>query len=254
MESKKSNPFKDETDFEKELESFAYKHRITIAEHSKRISDYFEMSCYSMILKYYELKGFSTEVYNLIGGKFRFKCSPSGLLGNFSYFKIKKDSHIYRVYHNASIQSTLDEKIFTTPDIVVAKDVDPIVITDYYNTKKKFSYIPRNNLQTFCEAKHYNPFPELIFNFLGTVLEFKPSCLKNRRCRAEAQKVHIAPSLMMSGSFSKQTNKIKESLEKRYMVNILGGLFVDPYSSYFCNKGIRYLTTLGEKGTKKVKI
>ena len=89
MDNKKNSPFKNEADFEKELESFAYKHRFTIAEHSKRISDYFEMSCYSMILKYYELKGFSTEVCNLIGGKFRFKCSPSGLINNFSYFKIK---------------------------------------------------------------------------------------------------------------------------------------------------------------------
>lgn len=251
MESKKSSPFKNEADFEKELEMFAHNHRVIIAQHSKRISDYFEMSCFSMILKYYELKGFSSEVCNLIGGKFRFKCSPSGLLDNFSYFKIKNEAHSYRVYHNASIQSPLDEKIFTTPDIVVAKDNAPIVMTDYYNTKRKFSYIPNKKMLTFCEAKHYNPFPELIFNFLGTILEFKPSCLKNRKCKSESLRVHIAPSLMMSGSFSKQTNKIKESLEKRYMVNILGGLFVDPYSSYFCYKGIRSLTTLGEKGTKK---
>ena len=125
------------------------------------------------------------------------------------------------------------------------------MITDYYYTKKKFSYITNKNIVTFCEAKHYNPFPELIYNFLGTILEFKPSCLKNRKLKDEAQKVHIAPSLMMSGAFSKQTNKIKDSLEKRYMINILGGLFVDPYSSYFSFKGIHCLTTLGEKGIGK---
>jgi hypothetical protein len=36
--------------------------------------------------------------------------------------------------------------------------------------------------------------------------------------------VHIAPSLMMSGSFGKATRKIKIAFEKRYFINYLDNI------------------------------
>lgn len=251
MAQKKIPLFKNEADFENDLKRFANTHRVTIAEHSKRISDYFEMSCYTMIIRYYELQGFTFECANLQTDKFRFKCSPAGLLENFSFFKVKKEDKIYRIYHNASVQSKYDSTLYTTPDIVVAKDEEPKETENYYNTKKRFSYIPNKQMVTFCEAKHYVPFPELIFNFIGTVHELLPSCLKKRHSTEDIFNPHIAPSLMMSGSYSKQAKQIKKSLEKRYMLNIIGDLFVDPYKSVFCKTGIRYITTLGKKGWDK---
>ena len=82
------------------------------------------------------------------GGKFRFKCSPTGLLKNFSYFKATKkgnqgvDDVVY-IYHNATAQSAFDEKVFTTPDIVVSSSNTPAETNDYYATKKTLSYIPK---------------------------------------------------------------------------------------------------------------
>lgn len=233
-------PFKAEAEFEKELTDFANNHKTVIAEHSKHISDYHEMSCFCMIVRYYELKGFTSEIANLKSGGFKFKCSPRGLLKNFSYFKVKKDNHVYRIYHNASVQSIFGKHIFTTPDIVVTNDIEPVVIHDYYITKIGFSYIPNKQLVTFCEAKNFNPYPELMFNFVGIVHELLPSCMKNRN-KSSRTDLHIAPSLMMSGSFSKQAKEIKESLEKRYDINILGNLFVDPYKLVFSYTGIPYL-------------
>ena len=242
----KTSPFKEVEVFEKELKAFANKYKTIISEHASRISDYFEMSCFNMIARYYEYRGYTITVENEQAGRFRFKCSPSGLIENFSYMKLDKNGAIFHLYHNASVQSAHDDEVFTTPDILVAKDVKPAVTTDYYKTKKKFSYLRNSEMITFCEVKNFTPYPELMINFIGTVNELKPTCLQEGTGE-EAQADHLAPSLMMSGGFSKPTKKVAHSLQKRYYVNILGDLFFEPYKKTFTMTGVSEMATLGRK-------
>lgn len=248
---RKITPFKAAADFEKDLTDFANKHRITLAEHSKRISDYFEMTCYNLIIRYYEKLDYVLEVRNLQRGKFRFKCSPMGLLNNFSYFKAsKKDEEgneiAFYIYHNATAQSAIDDNVLTTPDIVVSKTETPTITTDYYATRMKMSFIPKDSLVTFCEAKNLSPFPELMVNFVGTVHELKPECVCDDTEHWDSE--HIAPSLMMSGTFSKPTKRIQNSLEKRYFVNFFDNLFDDTsVRSSFSRKRLDTIATLGKK-------
>ena len=70
---KRTTPFKAPSDFEKELTDFSNRYKTILADHAKRISDYFEMSCYNFIIKYYEKKGYVLSVQSLQGGKFKFK-------------------------------------------------------------------------------------------------------------------------------------------------------------------------------------
>ena len=203
---KRTTPFKASEDFEKELIDFSKRFKTLIADHSKRISDYFEMSCYNLVIRYYEKKGYELTVQNLQGGKFKFKCSPTGLLKNFSYFKAvnKKEKR-------------------EGEDIVVSETNKPSETKDYYATKKTLSYIPPESLISFCEAKHLTPFPELMINFIGTVHELKPDCLlEDGKCQ---ETDHIAPSLLMSGTLGKPTQRIKKSFEERYYVNFFDNLF-----------------------------
>lgn len=251
---KRTTPFKSPSDFEKELTDFSNRYKMLLAEHAKRISDYFEMTCYNLVIRYYEKKGYELEVQNLQGGKFKFKCSPTGLLKNFSYFKAaKKDNqgvdNIVYIYHNATAQSAFDEKVFTTPDIVVSNSNIPAETKDYYSTKKTLSYIPKENLVTFCEAKHLTPFPELMVNFVGTVHELKPDCVDDSVVHSGSE--HIAPSLMMSGTFARPTRRIQISFEKRYYVNFFDNLFEDVSVRLFLSKyGIDQIATLGKKCNK----
>lgn len=112
------------------MKDFANKFRVTLVEHSLKTSGYFEISCYNLILRYYEKKGYTLEVMNVQSDGFKFKCGPHGYISNFSYFKATKtdgDGQEESVYilHNATVQSAFDDKVFTTPDIVIAKtDVD----------------------------------------------------------------------------------------------------------------------------------
>ena len=242
----KTSPFKEVEEFENELKQFANKYRTKLSEHSRRISDYFEMSCYNMIVRYYEHRGYIATVENLQSGRFRFKCSPSGLLKNFKYMKLNKKQTTCFLYHNASVQSIHDNDVYTTPDIVVATDVEPIITTDYYKTQTRFSYIPNKEMITFCEAKHQTPFPELMINFIGTVNELKPSCLQKMEIEDDYSE-HIAPSLMMSGCMSIPTERVAKSLQKRYIVNILDDLFVEPYKTTFSRLKIASLATLTQR-------
>lgn len=251
---KKTTPFKAPADFEKDLADFSNRYRVLLAEHSKRISDYFEMTCYNLVIRYYEKKGYELEVQNLQANTFKFKCSPTGLLKNFSFFKATKKGNqgvedVVYIYHNATVQSAFDDKVFTTPDIVVSKTNVPSETKDYYTTKKTLSFIPQKSLVSFCEAKHLSPFPELMVNFIGTVHELKPECVNDYAAHSDSD--HIAPSLMMSGTLGKPTKRIQTSFEKRYYVNFFDNLFEDVSVRWFLSKyGIEQIATLGKKSDK----
>lgn len=248
---KKTTPFKESSEFENDLRAFANKFHVTLAEHAYKTNEYFEISCYNLILRYYERKGYKLEVMNLRNGDFRFKCNPNGFLENFSFFKAIKtevdgNDEVVYVLHNATVQSAFDDKVFTTPDIVVAKSDIPSVTTDHYITKMKLTYISRDNLVTFFEAKHITPFPELMINFMGTLHELKPECMSDEVEKPASD--HLAPSLMISGTFGKPTKRIKNSVEGRYYVNYLDNLFDDASVRLFFSKSqLNKLATLGKK-------
>lgn len=185
------------------------------------------MSCFNYIVRFYELKGYSLDVKNLQLGKYRYKCSTSGIQSNFSHFEavIEKDRKKYRfeIQHNLAVQSSQDKTLFTTPDISIIRKGKVKYTTEYYDTKRTFSYVENKDLMTYCEVKQFNPFPELIFNFIGILNEIKSEYMTNEG--EELNPSHIAPSLMISGKPNKQTNMIKKSLESRYCINIIYDLF-----------------------------
>lgn len=219
--------FKDSKEFEKELIEFSNKFKITIVSHSKRISDYFEISCFNHLVKFYELNDYTLLVDNLQNNQYRYKCTTMGIQSNFSNFVAQKtiEGKIeeFEIQHNLAIQSSHDKELFTTPDISVIKKGKVIVVDDYYDTKRKFSYVKNRDFITFCEVKNFTPFPELLFNFIGVVNELQKNIINNQTKKTKL--AHISPSLMISGKPNKQTLRIKNSLENRYRINIIYDLF-----------------------------
>lgn len=225
---KLTTPFKAKEEFEKDLKTFANKHKTVMESHATRISDFYEMACYNLVVSYYEGLGYQMEVQNLQSKRFRYKCSPNGKLANFSYFKANRITEdgtiedVFFIYHNATVQSHYDDNVFTTPDIVISATNKSNENLDYYENKRVMTYIPNEALISFFEAKHLVPFPELMFNFIGTVHELMPQCIdSSQECNMGD---HIAPSLMMSGTFNKATKNIKDAFEKRYAINYLDNL------------------------------
>ncbi len=152
---------------------------------------------------------------------------------NFSYFIISKTYQYkkhpktfqYEIRHNVPVQSKHDNSIFITPDIAVCKSsvITSKRIPQYYKSRRKFYYIPNQSLVSFAEAKHYNPSPEMIINFIGVVNELTPHLLK--KLNTNSRPAHIAPSLIISGKGSYHARIIKRSLQGRYSVNIFLGVF-----------------------------
>lgn len=233
-EKKTKSPFKDVILFEKEIQSFANKYKTIVSNQSKRISDYFEMSCFNYVVRFYELQGYKVNIKNLQKGKYRYKCSPAGIQSNFSYFEIVKtindSEYTYEIQHNLAVQSSHNPEIFTTPDIVIVKSNKIKSTTEYYSIKRTFSYIENENLMSFCEVKNFNPFPELLFNFIGTLNELRKGYLTDDITKTRSK--HIAPSLMISGKPNKSTTKIKESLEERYCINLIYDLFYSATTTF----------------------
>jgi hypothetical protein len=225
--TKKMSPFKDKDIFEQEIRDFANKFKVTVVNQTSRISNYFEMSCYNYIVHFYELKGYTVNVKNLQSGQYRYKCSTSGIQSNFSNFEVMKNVDgkelVFEIHHNLAVQSSHDKTVFTTPDISVIKSKTVKNTKEYYDTKTTFSYVENKDFITFCEVKQFNPFPELIFNFIGVLNELKNDHMTNVGIAITPS--HLAPSLMISGKPNKQTKRIKESLESRYWINIIYDLF-----------------------------
>lgn len=178
-------------------------------------------------MKFYELKGYEVTPQNLQNGQYRYKCTPSGIQSNFSNFEAvikngKKETK-FEIQHNLAVQSSHDSNIYTTPDICVIAKNSVQYTKEYYDTKTTFSFVKNEKMITFCEVKQFAPFPELLFNFIGVLNELMREYMINEG--EEEIPPHIAPSLMLSGKANKQTNRIKDSLEKRYCVNIFYDLF-----------------------------
>ncbi len=245
---KTTSPFKSHAQFEKEIKEFANKYKTIVVSQAKRTSEYFEMTCYNYIIRFYELNGYDVSVENLQSGKYRYKFSPSGIQSNFSHFLATKNEgrkkKSFEIQHNLAVQSSQDNKIFTTPDIAIIKKGKVKYTKEYYDTKTTFSYVENKNLMSFCEVKQFNPFPELLFNFVGVLNELKKEYM-NDEGKGHAP-AHIAPSLMISGKPNKQTNRIRDSLEARYCVNIFYDLFFNA-RFIFSKGGINEIRMTGKK-------
>ena len=204
------------------------------------------MSCYNYVVKFYELNGYILVIENLQAGKYRYKCSTSGIQSNFSNFVVTKTIEQkvveFEIQHNLAVQSSHTPEIFTTPDICVIKRKGVEISDSYYDTKRRFCFVKNSNMITFFEVKQFNPFPELVFNFIGIINELRKEILANN---AEILlPIHLAPSLMISGKPNKQTQKIKEILEQRYCINIIYDIF-NSGSGTFSRNGIIQLRTTG---------
>lgn len=222
-----NSPFNDPDQLEKDIQDFINRFRATVRIHGKRMSDYFEMTCFNKIVRFYELKGYTVEVRNLKRKEYRYKCSPAGIFSNFSFFEASisntEGTFKYEIHHNLAVQSSHNKDIFTTPDITVIKSRKAKTTKKYYDSGVRFSYVKNLDCLTFCEAKQLPPFPELLFNFIGIVNELKKEYMTNDGFPHNP--VHIAPSLMISGIPNKQTSRIKMYLEERYCINILFDLY-----------------------------
>lgn len=234
QKEKNKSPFKDQEELRKELTEFINTFKTTIVNHSKRISDYFEMGCFNNVVKFYKAQKYTTSIQGLQQGEYRYKCGTSGIQSNFSFFKVSKEHNKllleFEIHHNLAVQSAHNRDIFTTPDIAIIKANGLKIRDDIYEAKRRFSYVAQEDLITFCEAKHFNPYPELLFNFIGTVNELRPAIINGSL--QPILPAHLAPSLMISGVPNKHTSKIKESIESRYCLNIVYNLFHSPLNIY----------------------
>jgi hypothetical protein len=247
VKKKTNSPFKDVKLLEKDITEFVNKFKATVATQANRISDYFEMSCYNLIVRFYQNNDYDVSIQNLKSGKYYYKCSPAGLQSNYSFFMVTKqegvDKFEFEIQHNLAAQSSFDEDIFTNPDITVIKKDTSKMTTDYYEINRRFSYVENVDVITFFEVKNFNPFPELVFNFVGIVNELRKEILSNE---SETQEpIHLAPSLMVSGKPNRQTQRIKNSLENRYCINIIYDLF-DSGVSIFSKRRQNELKTTGQ--------
>ncbi|MDD4528005.1 MAG: hypothetical protein PHF25_08240 [Candidatus Margulisbacteria bacterium] len=226
--SQRKTLWKDRVEFLKDISSFIGRNGAFFNQNSNRMSDLFEMSVYSDILRYYTRKKFEIEVKNINkkNGAFHFKLSPAGIVDNFSYFIVnKKEGNtqlIYEVHHNTRVQSAHDEYIYFTADVSVCCLGG--VTTVKQSNGKRNSYIENSMLVTFFEAKNMVPFPEIIFSFNGIVLEVTPKFIMKQILPIKNGN-NLCPAIVFAGKENDHTTRIIQSIKTRYGINVITGLY-----------------------------
>jgi hypothetical protein len=244
--NKRSRPYKKASALEKSIKDFLTDHSVTFKHQGSRIGNYFEMTCYNDVVRYYLENGFSASAKNLQSGVFRYKISANGNPENFSHFLVEKvvrdTTYQFEIHHNLSIECPYQEEIFYTADIsVITKDSIERISTATYKTKR--SRCRGCNVQTFFEVKHLSPFPELLFAFTGIPENL---LLKDGRKRSV---LHLAPSLLMSGRENFHGKKIKEYLENKYEINMIFDVFGKPSIIYSKRHSKKKIGTLPPEET-----
>jgi len=228
-------PFLDRQVLIAEIKTFAGRYNAYVKTQTKRMSDYYEMSAYNEIVRYYKKKRYVLSPMNLKKGEFKYRLSPTALKGTCSYFSairgFGRGTGAIRValeiHHGLRIQSACDNYLFYNADIAVCQS--GAVCSRWVNNRQT-DFIHNAGLISFFEIKNYVPFPEILYNFSGLLLEFMPkfvngTVLVNQfNPNAVNNTRHLCPGMFFSGSTNDNTRRIVYALQNRYNHNFIMGL------------------------------
>jgi hypothetical protein len=254
-EKKKKNdyksPFMDKRLLITRINKFLEKNNSKIWSTSNAINSFFEMNVYNDIIKFYENESYEVKIENLQNeNEFKYKKGTNGKPENFSFFLVRKREITFEIRHNIPIQSSYRNKTFLTPDISVISQnqIKSNPEPHYYQGKRIFNYVENQNLHTFCEVKHYHPFPELLFNFIGLIYALKKDIFDKKESKKLPK--HPAPILAISGKGNYHTRRIVHSIMNDFKVNIISELFYNKNQiSKKNNKLVKIGTNVLQKGT-----
>lgn len=213
------NPWIDRKILVRNARSFVASHGYFLRRNGARISSLVEIAIYNSLVQYYKARGFQVSGENLGPKKsFRYKLTASGLSENYSYFKATKDGVGFHIMHNMRMQSAHHDHLYLTGDVVIT-NVNGAT-TQTLKGGRRHSFVANKNLVTFAEVKHLNPFPEVLFNFMGLVLEFMPGFLEKRYLISQLGD-NICPVIAFTGAGSDHAESIQQSLTERYGINFI---------------------------------
>ncbi len=211
------------------ISRFLTRHNITIDRYSEKLPQLFEMMAYNFVVSYYRRKGFKVWPVNLQNGHFKYKIQPYGYPDNFSWFE---GSKLYRnkncdieIHHNLPVEALeCNTTCFITPDVSVIKKGSLKQLNDSYwlLNRTRYYFASKEGLLTFCEAKYLDPFPELLFNFIGMLAAMKP--LNGTSNKMLYGLKFMAPSLLLAGSGNKHNRRIQNFLIRKYRINVFFGV------------------------------
>ena len=214
-------PWIDRRILERNAKKFAQSHGFFLRKNGHRISSLVEIAVYNSIVEYYQTCGFLVSGENLGPKKsFRYKLTASGLTENHSFFIARREAVSFQILHNMRIQSAHHDHLYFTADVCVTGEKG--ATTQKLQSGRRHSFVAKKNLITFVEVKHLVPFPEVLFSFMGLVLEFMPGLI-DKTLLVTNSGDRLCPIIVFTGPGSDHTDLIKQSLSDRYGINIIFG-------------------------------
>jgi len=213
---------------EREIKTFAAKHRFAYSKNERQISAAFEIGCFHCLVNYYAEHGKVT-VQNLQNGAYRYLTTPNGNPANFSFVEIKIGRRKFYLRQQVRICSAENRDIAFTPDIVilrVGRTMKGRNDKDYANGKRTFFYSDAKDVVSLFECKSMNPFPELLVSFIGMLVAAFPWASNKQlaKRRIDTKGVHLAPGLFVGGTARGMHIRMVQAMKTTYPINLFLGM------------------------------
>ena len=151
--------------------------------------------------------------------RFRVKTTSNGYPWNFSWYEVSRDGRTFELLTNAKVFGGFPDGGTYVVDVAV------LTQGSVSAARKRGSGFPgfeNSRLRTFIESKALTVYPMLLAQFVGIVLEVKPTFVQGRRPRYHIIQDHFDPAMVALGSFSANADRIVQCYPDRgYRINIV---------------------------------
>jgi hypothetical protein len=209
-------------------QSFAAAHGTRYHFNWANLAAAFEVGCFHAVLDFYR-GPYQLLPMNLTHfGEYKYLTTTNGNPANFSYVRLENAEGSFDLRQQVRVQSTIDQWIAFTPDLVVVPsdcNIGEGRNEDYARGNRRFFFVRSSDVVAAHECKSTAPFPELLVSYLGMLLLahswFDPAEPLHSVCDTGE---HLAPTLFIGGAGTLWQNRMIEALQENFPLNIVLGL------------------------------
>lgn len=179
-----------------------------------------EYAALMLAVERYAAAGYNVRAAGLTtSGRFKVKTTSNGYPWNFSWYEVARDGRSFELLTNAKTFGAYSDGGTYVVDVAV------LVAGSVAGARRLGSAFPgfkNSDLRTFIESKALAVYPMLLAQFVGIVLEIKPTFVGRRRPRFHVAQDHLDPALVALGSFSANADRIVDCYPARnYRINVV---------------------------------
>jgi hypothetical protein len=202
------------------IQDVGTRYRTTFDSLVGKRSTLLEYAALMLAVERYAVAGYAVAAAGLTpAGRFKVKTSSNGYPWNFSWYEVTRDARTFELLTNGKTFGAYPDGGTYVVDVAVLVSGS---LAAAKSQGRGFPGFRNRDLRTFIESKALTVYPMLLAQFVGIVLEIKPTFVGGRRPRFHVAQDHFDPAMVALGSFSANADAIVDHYPDRsYRINVV---------------------------------